>query len=437
MTSQKFFLEEKNIYGSSLTGNGPPGGFPLGNDQEIFRKKKIFSSFSCPVMARANGHFHHRGTIHVDHVNFPDFGEWELLTYNAHLESYLGEILHYFSYQYEVGEETHRPHLQFYCHTKKKYRHTALAKLPIFEAPFLRHAHVMPSCDNPSGAREYSMKEEGRILGPYEIGIFSETAGHGNQGHRSDLTAAVDLVRSRGIDALVDEMPTAYVRHANNFEKLALKFDRMLLGLEIEQDVVLIMGPSGAGKSFFARHRAFDFTGAVLPTPAWEPDLDGLGWFDGLPARRPYRVHFEDFDGSRSKFGLQQFLRLTQGNSIRARVKHGFAIYQPTEVAFSTNYHPRNWYDWSQRAEQWIPLIRRFAAVVEFHSVTDWNNYSIYFAGTDAFDTFFGYDPFGGTSPRPQYRVRRPMAGGALALALHELTALPAPSQQVVIDLTQ
>lgn len=76
-------------------------------------------------------------------------------------------------------------------------------------------------------ARDYAMKEDTRVEGPWEFGSFTET-----QGKRSDLKAAIDVLKADGMDALVDEHPDVFVKFNRGLQLLADRLPQAPVGDE-------------------------------------------------------------------------------------------------------------------------------------------------------------------------------------------------------------
>jgi len=77
-------------------------------------------------------------------------------------------------------------------------------------------------------------------------------------------------------------------------------------------------------------------------------------------------VLIDDFSGAASHIRLQNLLRITDRYPMSVPVKGGFVNWAAQRIYITTNIHPRAWYDWSTREEQYTALVRRFTTVVYF-----------------------------------------------------------------------
>lgn len=190
-----------------------------------------------------------------------------------------------------------------------------------------------------------------RDAGPWEIGVWSEAS----QGKRSDLSEAIVTLRARGIDAVREEHPEAFVRYHKGLNAL---LQGALTHRDEPPEVAIVLGLPGCGKSYLARQNPDNLK-------SWDDPLDGdMSWFDGLDNAE--KAIFDDFDGRRSGVKLRTVLRLLDRYAIRVPVKGAFTSYAPREVWLTTNYHPNDWYDWADRAPQYEALKRRVTIVYHF-----------------------------------------------------------------------
>lgn len=180
----------------------------------------------------------------------------------------------------------------------------------------------------------------------HEGGTLSETS----QGRRNDIHAAVDTLRERGIVAVAQEHPAELVKYHRGFTVL-----QQFISLPKPiPEVHLCFGPPDSGKT----RRFFD----SKPEDFWwrMPISDGL-WFDRYHGQRWALI--DDFDGRCNKTSLRTLLELLDRYPVDVQVKGAFTAWVPEVIYITTNLHPRDWYDWSDREQQWPSLVRRFTYV--------------------------------------------------------------------------
>jgi len=143
----------------------------------------------------------------------------------------------YVVWQLEKGDQG-TPHFQGYIEMVSP---TRLASMK----DWLPSAHFEPRRGTPQQARDYCMKEEGRLAGPWERGVFG-----GRQGKRSDLDGAVETLLEGGLAAVAEAHPTTFVQ-----------FHKGLAALE------KIKKPRPSDKDFEPRPWQSDIIGRLEGTP--------------------------------------------------------------------------------------------------------------------------------------------------------------------------
>lgn len=199
-------------------------------------------------------------------------------------------------------------------------------------------------------ASDYCQKEDTRVAGPYILGDLPA----GEQGKRSDLNEATTML-SQGSTmydvALVQ--PSAVVRYSKGLKY----FQSLFLSRRARPPptIILCFGPTGTGKTRFAHSEH-------PPHELWCAPLNGNTiWYDGYEQQQA--ALFDDFAGARSHYTLTNLLRLLDRYPVTVPYKGGHTPFLAQKIYITTNIHPKKWYDWSDRQEQYAALIRRISIV--------------------------------------------------------------------------
>lgn len=252
--------------------------------------------------------------------------------------------LDYAVFQVEQGAEGTR-HFQGYLEFTRKIRLSTIKKLQ-----YATRMHLEKRQGTRVQARDYSMKEDSRIDGPFEYGIFAAVA----QGKRSDLSLAIDTLHATSsLREVAADHPATFVRYYRGLGQL-LNIAPPVRSSPPE--VVLLYGPPGCGKTRFVHDEE-------EPEDLWcSPPGDSMKWFD-FYSNQPAAL-FDDFDGKFSHVTLSTLLRVIDRYAIRVPVKGGYTSWAPQRVYITSNFHPSEWYDWSSRLAQYGALRRRFSRVI-------------------------------------------------------------------------
>jgi len=239
-------------------------------------------------------------------------------------------ICNYIIYGKEVGENG-TPHLQGYITLKSAVRLSGLKKIHS-----KAHWEVAKTRD---AAINYCMKE-----GKFTIRDLS------SQGNRTDLSGAIDCLKTGGIKKLVLEHPREFVKYSSGLEKLAMKYVKPRDPKE-PPVITWLYGKTGTGK-----------TRQVVEK---EPDLwisgKNLQWWDGYENQEA--VLFDDFRGDFCTF--HELLRILDRYPYNVQVKGGTRVFNSKRIYITSCYKPNKVYDTREDIGQ---LLRRLTSVTEVKS---------------------------------------------------------------------
>lgn len=257
------------------------------------------------------------------------------------------DSMHYLVYQLEKGEEE-TPHYQGFVQFKSARYFNGVRTL-LGQNPHLEYRR-----GTAQEARDYCKKSEGRVKGPFEYGKLIAPGA----GSRTDIVEFRDAIQQgkRKRD-LVEDMPAAMQRYA----KFYLTVDYITRPMSDHREVILFYGPTGVGKTKTV-YKAWD------KLDYWTmPLTNGTMWFDDYDGQE--RALFDDFAGKYSHVSLVNLLRLLHEYPERVPVKGGHVWWNPKLIAITTNIHPNDWYDYTNRNEQRLALKRRIKKVFIFEKL--------------------------------------------------------------------
>lgn len=241
-------------------------------------------------------------------------------------------LVKYASWQLEKGASG-TPHLQGYIELQRPQRFTYFKDI-------LPGAHFERCRGNKHQARDYTRKEDTRLEGPWEFGVFCE------QGHRSDLETIKRKLDEGVEDATIaDEHFGDWIRYRGAFNIYRSLKQRKR---DRKTPVTVLYGPPGTGKSFYAHERG----------PIYMVTSKSYPWFDGYNGTDS--VLFDDFYGW---IPFHHLLTLLDAYPTQVQVKGGFVNWNPKEIFITSNRSPDQWYkddNLDQRA-----LMRRIETIKE------------------------------------------------------------------------
>lgn len=242
--------------------------------------------------------------------------------------------LTYAVWQLECGGDSHVMHYQGYIECSGKHSFRQVQNVPGFEraALFVRRG-------TQGQAIAYGSKVDTRIDGPWVHGEPKE------QGKRSDLVSLKRAIDDGASDvALWDSHFASMTRYHKSFSTYkrvkAPKRDWLTKFL-------VVIGPSGCGKTNFAKEF---ISGAYWKANSkWWDDYDGQEF-----------VVWDEFQG---QYPFRDLLRVLDSSPLSVECKGGHVNFAAKWVVFTSNYHPKDWYDPVSIRVDWddSPLRRRLA----------------------------------------------------------------------------
>ncbi len=188
-----------------------------------------------------------------------------------------------------------------------------------------------------------------------EFGTFVK-----GQGSRTDLIGFRDAILSgkRKIDLI-----ESHIKEMAKFPR----FYQMVRSLKrpvrtTDLTVRLNFGGTGLGKTRYAFDNHVDDLYVI-------PITSNTLWFDGYDLQKTCLI--DDFAGAASKVSLNYTLCLLDRYPRQVPVKGGFAWWMPDTIIVTTNIHPRQWYKWDKREQQYAALLRRITEVWYYRDSSD------------------------------------------------------------------
>jgi len=128
--------------------------------------------------------------------------------------------------------------------------------------------------------------------------------------------------------------------------------------LDGSRQIILYVGPTRTGKT----RAAYEMFPDLYETP-----ISGKGdiWFDGYQGEET--VLFDEFRGA---LPLDALLKILDPHYVRkVPIKGSFTWFNPKRIIVTSNFHPKTWYDYTNREEHQLALRSRFNEVHLFGKV--------------------------------------------------------------------
>jgi len=255
----------------------------------------------------------------------------------------LGSACDYLVFQQEVGEEGTK-HYQGYAEFTKEQRLTSLRKLTFPVKP-----HWEKRRGTREQARDYAMKEETRVDGPWVSGQkpWRDAKALTKNKYREDINAVALMAKEGATDAeIFEEHPGITMQFLSHIQKARFIFKPVRT---TDLKVVLLYGPPGTGKTRFFWDKFPD---------GWSVPVGKDLWFTGYGGQK--NVLIDDFAGN---IGLTQLLQILDRYPVQLPTKGHHVWWCPDNIIITSNCHPCNWYDYKERQDSYAALERRITGV--------------------------------------------------------------------------
>lgn len=246
----------------------------------------------------------------------------------------------YAMFQLEQGTEG-TLHYQGYLELVRNQQLTYVRQL-------LPRAHWEPRRGTRQQAREYCMKLDTRVEGPWEIGDWIES----RQGQRTDIQEIHRLINETN-------MPVHQIMKDRNYQQVRLietlaKYRKVNIDWH-PKEVNWYWGPTGTGKT----RTAFE---EMDPNSFWVANKTG-DWFDGYQGETD--VLIDDLRANDWKYNFM--LKLLDGRDIRVPIKGSFTIFSARRIWITCPYKPEVAYAGQVTYHDNIAqLLRRITTITKF-----------------------------------------------------------------------
>lgn len=247
----------------------------------------------------------------------------------------------YACWQQEIGENGNR-HLQGYVECIGKRSLRQLLTIPGFDTQAKGYSIRF---DVRRGTQQQAIQYCSKVDDTTVPDTFVEYGEKKEQGKRSDLDEIkekMDLGTS--LKRISDEHFGSFIRYHRSFKV----YKRINARSRTSRTMILVLwGPSGCGKSRLARE--------CFPDAFWKTNNKWWDDYEGDEA-----VVWDEFKG---QYPYRDLLRILDSTPLTVEVKGCSSQFNSKVVVFTSNFHPKDWYDPAVIGMSWenSPLRRRLA----------------------------------------------------------------------------
>lgn len=265
-------------------------------------------------------------------------------------KNYLPENIRYCIFSVEKGKEEERLHCQGYIELESPRRISYIKKIIGSNSIHCETRH-----GTREEARNYCLKSDTHIEGPYEFGEWNE----GGQGKRNDLKKIyTDIKNGRNIRDIADENPGGYIRYHRGFDRVKELYPKRR---EWKTEVHLYYGKTNTGKT----RSAVESMGAIYGEYYIKEPNDM--WWDGYNDHKGVII-----DDYRGKWDYEYLLRLLDRYAMDVRIKGGSRNFVAEWIVITSSCLPDNWYK-NEKHDSLDQLYRRIDKIFEFDTNGTWH----------------------------------------------------------------
>lgn len=248
--------------------------------------------------------------------------------------------IRYIIFSLEQCPETGRLHHQGYLELNSPQRMAAVKKLL-----GVNSIHLERRWGKREEARNYCMKSDTHIRGPWELGDWEA----GGQGSRNDIREVKNAIdEGKNENDIIEEFPNTYIKYSTGIRRV-FENKEMEKKRNWKTNVTVYYGKTGTGKSYWANE--------YFPEAYWK---DNTIWWNGYNGHDS--IIIDDFRGS---FDWDYLLTLLDRYPKLIQTKGGYKQFLARNIVITSSKHPSKWYE-NKKDDEISQLLRRIEQIIFF-----------------------------------------------------------------------